>query len=129
MGKGSALSFTLSPFLFFLLRVTNAWWWPLEKWYWPEGVAREETIPAFVAAFATLGYTPGNTPDLEGGVEKVALYAVAETPAHVARQLPDGRWTSKLGPNIDIEHDRPEDVGGGAYGEVVAILSRKTSAG
>src|SRR4051812_32299385 len=99
--------------------VTNAWWWPLERWYSPEGVARAETIPAFMAAFANLGYTPGSTPDLEAGIEKVALYAVGETPTHAARQLPDGRWTSKLGPSIDIEHTRPEDVAGGTYGGVV----------
>jgi hypothetical protein len=28
----------------------DRWWWPDEDSYWPEGVAREETIAAFVAA-------------------------------------------------------------------------------
>src|SRR5262245_5559653 len=103
--------------------VTDAWWWPVPGRYWPEKAPREETLAAFLAALATLGFAPGASEDLEPGVEKVALYAQGATPTHMARQLADGRWTSKLGPNIDIKHDRPEDVAGGVYGEVAAILS------
>jgi hypothetical protein len=33
-------------------------------------------------------------------------------------------WTSKLGAAIDIEHDSPEALAGGVYGEVVAVLGR-----
>ncbi len=86
---------------------------------------REESLPAFLAAFATLGYTPGISPLLEPDVEKVALYAVGTTPTHAARQLRTGMWISKLGPAIDIEHTTPDDVAGGVYGKVVAILHRK----
>jgi hypothetical protein len=53
-------------------------------------------------------------------------YAVATTPTHAARQQANGWWTSKLGPSVVIEHRQPEDVGGGVYGEVIAVLSRKT---
>jgi hypothetical protein len=108
--------------------VTDAWWWPVPGRYWPEHVPREETLAAFLAALATRGFAPGASADLEPSVEKVALYAQGATPTHIARQLADGRWTSKLGPNIDIEHARAEDVAGGAYGEIVAILSRKVVA-
>jgi hypothetical protein len=105
--------------------VVDAWWWPLPGHFWPEGVPREETIPAFLAAFALHGFLPHPTTDLEPDLEKVALYATSLTPTHAARQLPNGWWTSKLGPAIDIEHQTLEDVAGGAYGEVVAVLSRK----
>jgi hypothetical protein len=104
--------------------VTDAWWWPTPGRYWPPNVPREESLAAFLAAFATLGYAPGDSPVSEPGVEKVALYAVGNTPTHAARQLLSGMWTSKLGPAIDIEHTTPDAVAGGAYGEVVAILSR-----
>ncbi len=108
--------------------VTDAWWWPAPGRYWPANVPRDEPLAAFLAAFATLGYAPGASPALEPGVEKVALYAAQGVPTHAARQLPGGTWTSKLGPAVDIEHTTPEDVGGGVYGEVVAILSRPATA-
>ena len=41
---------------------------------------------------------------LEIGFEKVAIYSDAHGPQHVARQLPDGKWTSKLGQQVDVEH-------------------------
>ncbi len=92
--------------------------------YWPPGVPREESFAAFVAALATVGYAPGDSPILEPGVEKVALYALGETPTHAARQLANGTWSSKLGPAIDIEHATPDAVAGGIYGEVVVIMVR-----
>jgi hypothetical protein len=108
--------------------VTDAWWWPVPGRYWPDGVLREETLPAFLAAFATLGYLPGVSAILEPDVEKVAVYAAGSTPTHAARQLASGWWTSKLGPSLDIEHATAEDVAGGAYGEVVALLGRTRAA-
>ena len=40
-------------------REAARWWWPgpdLEHEYWPADVAREETIVAFLLAFATIGF-------------------------------------------------------------------------
>jgi len=65
---------------------------------------------------------------LEPGVEKVALYGVSIFYTHVARQLPTGTWTSKLGAAEDIKHETPEDVAGGAYGQVVQFMKRPISA-
>jgi hypothetical protein len=105
--------------------IVDAWWWPAPGRYWPPSVPRVESVEAFIAAFATLGYVPGSTADLEADVEKVALYALLDTPTHAARQLASGMWTSKLGPAIDIDHTVPDAVAGEADGEVVAILARK----
>lgn len=107
--------------------VTDAWWWPVSGRYWPAGVAREETLAAFLAAFASIGYAPCATPGLEPGIEKVVLYAAGDKPTHAARQLPGGAWTSKLGPRLDIEHDTLEALAGGVYGKPVAVLSRRAS--
>jgi hypothetical protein len=107
--------------------MTDAWWWPVPGRYWPPDAPREETIAAFLAVFATFGYAACASADLEPGIEKVALYAVGNTPTHAARQLTTGWWTSKLGPSIDIEHKSPEDVAGGVYGEVFALRSRRTA--
>jgi hypothetical protein len=108
--------------------VTDAWWWPdpMDLTAWPAAARREETIPAFVEAFETLGFVPCAADALEIGFEKIALYALAEVPRHAARQLPNGRWTSKLGELEDIEHTL-EGLVGDWYGSVVQILKRPLS--
>lgn len=98
-------------------------WWPHDQGFWPAGAPREETIDAFVRAFATLGYSPCDTAENEAGIEKVALFAIGEEPKHAARQLESGTWTSKLGQDVDIEH--PLDaVVGDKYGRMVGVLQR-----
>jgi len=92
---------------------TDRWWWPdpMGVGYWPGGAPREETLPAFLAAYATLGYTPTTDPSPEANTGKVAIYACSGLPTHAARQLPGGRWTSKLGRDADIEHALADLVG------------------
>jgi hypothetical protein len=107
-------------------------WWPLEdsdEAYWPAGVVCEATLEAFQAAFATLGYAPCGNEEPEVGVEKIALFAdAAARPTHAARQLANGRWTSKLGKAEDIEHEL-HDLEGVLYGSVVLIMKRPVIAG
>lgn len=101
------------------------WWWPdaAGEDSWPAGVARAETVDAFRDAFATLGYVVCDDDQMEARYEKVALFALAGVPKHAARQLPNGRWISKLGPSEDIEH-RLHDLMGMAYGAVVLVMKR-----
>jgi hypothetical protein len=106
-------------------------WWPDEadtpdSAYWPSGVQRQETLDAFRDAFASLGYTVCNDDRLELGFEKVALFALLGVPKHAARQLPNGRWTSKLGEWEDIEHAL-HDLTGMVYGSVALVLKRPLS--
>jgi hypothetical protein len=104
---------------------TEAWWWPDsdEIGYWPAGAVREETVAGFVAAFRSLGYEVCESGVAESGVEKVAIFALRGLPTHAARQLPSGRWSSKLGPQEDIEHTL-EALDGPVYGSIVAVLRR-----
>lgn len=91
---------------------------------WPEGAPKEDTLAAWVAAFGTLGYAPCDDGGLEPGFEKVAIYARDGTaPQHAARQLPSGRWTSKLGTIEDVEHDL-DGLVGERYGDIVVFLKR-----
>ena len=46
---------------------------------------------------------------------------------HAAKQLPTDLWTSKLGKKADIEHEKPDDVAGGLYGQVFEIMKRPLS--
>ena len=105
--------------------INNDWWWPNGFDTWPSGAPMEETLPAFIAAFTPLGYEVCDDGALEDGVEKVAIYArPSGRVTHMARQLPTGRWTSKLGEAEDIEHGSPDELEGAVYGAVVRYMRR-----
>lgn len=102
-------------------------WWepdPFDQYYWPDGAARSGTLDAFVQAFTTIGYERCESEQLEEHYEKAALFVdAAGSPTHAARQLRSGRWTSKLGQHVDIEHDL-RDLEGEKYGKVAVFLKR-----
>lgn len=101
-------------------------WWPdsLEQAYWPEEAPRRVTLDAFAKAYSLLGYEVCDTHDNERGFEKVAIFVDPDDqPKHGARQLLSGKWTSKLGKSIDIEHDL-NAVEGAEYGSVALIMKR-----
>jgi hypothetical protein len=103
-------------------------WWPDAQniHYWPPGVKREETLEAFQTAYQTLGYEVTQNDNLEKGFQKIAIYTGSnQVPKHVARQISNGKWTSKLGQDEDIEHDNLQGlVGNPGYGEVACIMKR-----
>ncbi len=101
----------------------SRWWEP--GCYWTIPGDRLESGPAnLVAVFESIGFVRCNSAAQESNWEKVALYSCGGEYTHAARQLESGKWTSKLGAHLDIEHDSPDDVGGGVYGEVFAFLKR-----
>jgi hypothetical protein len=108
---------------------TDRWWSPLpeDDYYWPEGVPREVSVAAFVKAYETLGFALCAGGELEAGMEKLAIYVTADArPQHVARQLPNGLWTSKLGRLEDIEHEL-DGLAGKLYGTVQCFMKRVQS--
>lgn len=106
--------------------ITERWWWPSEFSYWPRGVPRAVTLDAFAQAYGSLGFERCADSNLEEGFEKVAVYADEfHKPQHAARQLPDGRWTSKLGQGVDIEHANLTCLEGASYGRVALVLRRR----
>lgn len=90
--------------------------------YWPTG-EDEDTLAGFIRGYGALGYLPCSSAAPEPGLEKLAIYADGEFPTHVARQLPNGHWTSKLGEWEDVEHAL-EALVGKEYGQVALIMSR-----
>ena len=110
----------------------NRFWDPNGGW-WPAGIPRDLSINAFVQAYSTVGYVQCADGTHDPGVEKIAIYAknvpgFGQQPTHAARQLPNGRWTSKLGKNVDIEHTTLEAIADGTYGSVVLFMSRPLGA-
>ncbi len=110
---------------------TRRWWWPDRNFtsYWPLSIPREETIDAFIAVFNTLGYDRCEDASLEPNYEKIAIFCKhGNMPTHAARQLNSGLWTSKLGKEIDVEHDFdelsnfPELVR--EYGQIAFLMRR-----
>ncbi len=111
----------------------ESWWDPDEhadEASWPEDVARDVGVETLKLVFVGAGFTDCSRSDLEEGLEKIALYAEGTEFTHVARQLPSGRWTSKLGEDCDIEHELealvspPGRSTAWRYGEVVAFMQR-----
>ena len=101
-------------------------WWPDKMGvdHWPDGVPREATLEAFVAAFRTLGYEICNSSEAEANCEKIALYTKpAGTPSHAAKQATNGLWRSKLGDSVDIEHEL-DGVDGRRYGTIAKFMKR-----
>jgi hypothetical protein len=105
---------------------TGQWWEPGVFWPVPTPPG-DYGIGVLILAFQAQGYEACADGELEPGFEKVALFGDAIFYTHAARQLPNGTWTSKLGPAEDIEHDTPVAVAGGIYGEIAQFMRRPTS--
>jgi hypothetical protein len=84
----------------------------------------DESLGNFIEAFRTLSYEVCTDGDEEAGFEKVALYGRNGLCLHAARQLTSGKWASKLGVDIDIEHIAHDSLEGPAYGQVVVFMRR-----
>ncbi len=107
--------------------VTDCVWWPDARrlHYWPVRGVREDSFESFIRAFGGLGYEPCEGFELADGFQKVAIYVDRQGyTTHMARQLPTGEWTSKLGQEIDITHALLSTLEGPGYGSVAQILRR-----
>jgi hypothetical protein len=83
-------------------------------------------VSRYIEYFNSLGFTISNNPNLQEGVIKIAVYSDDSNEfKHVARQLPNGKWTSKLGDWEDIEHETAEVLLGKSYGSRLTIMERK----
>ncbi|WP_339828463.1 hypothetical protein [uncultured Parvibaculum sp.] len=98
-------------------------WWPTSRAFWPMDARGKTTMEAFEDWFEADGWEETTSASVERGYKKVALYALAGQPTHAARLLSSGRWTSKLGRNIDLSHDLPE-LNGPEYGQVIKIFRK-----
>ena len=92
--------------------------------YWPPSIPRDDLIVTVMSLFAGEGFSLCDDDAPEPGYEKIALYAFVGQFMHVARQLEDGRWTSKLGNREVITHPSLTNLAGGFFGSVHCIMRR-----
>lgn len=110
----------------FAADVNTVFWWPDQSGdgFWPIAW-REVSVSCFVEAFRSIGYEICNNGGLELGYDKIALFILNGQPTHAAKQLPDGRWKSKLGRWEDIEHASLKAVEDHIYGKAEVFMRRK----
>jgi hypothetical protein len=96
--------------------VEEQWWWPGGPG-WPIAVNHGETVKSFDALVKHFGGERCNGPEIEEGYVKLDLYIDQYgEPTHMARQTIRGTWISKMGGNMEVEHDLNE-LDGEGYGE------------
>jgi hypothetical protein len=102
--------------------------WDPFVYYWPPGVPKSMAFDALVALFSGLNYTLCPDGSLDEKLQKVALFGKAGAFGiewtHAALQLPNGRWTSKIGDCEDIAHEALEAINCPDYGTPLAFMSR-----
>ena len=101
--------------------------WDDDDGYWPEGATRSASIDSLKEVFVAIGFEQCDGGSVEPGFEKVALYEQQGAWTHAAVQTPRGTWRSKMGDGPVIEHDNPESLSGGPYGNPT-IYMRRTKA-
>jgi len=107
----------------------DRWWWPGHPdGFWPPGVQAAATVAAFEAAYRSVGYEACASGAFESVFDKIVIFTdAAGVPTHAARQLLSGRWTSKLGRDVDIEHRAPESLTSVVYGAPALFMRRRRS--
>ena len=110
------------------LEDNERWWQPFPNDYqfWPEIASESYSTSAYKKMFMLhYRFEECDSPDFEEGYEKIAIYGSRCQFTHVARQLADGRWASKLGDWEDIEHNTLKALESQDYGNVECVLKRK----
>jgi hypothetical protein len=115
------------------LGMNNCWIWPdsvYDIYTWPYNLPRVLNKTIFIKLFGHYEYKiiPDMDISIQEHIQKIAIYAnTLGLPTHAARQLRNGYWTSKLGIDMDIEHDTLEVLEGPAYGSVYVIMGKLAS--
>jgi hypothetical protein len=95
-------------------------------YFWFPGLPRKWDEATLRLLFEKHNYSVADNSEVEPGYEKVVFYSDDEgVPQHFARQLPNGKWTSKIGDLNDIEHDSLECLVSHLYGAPGLVLKRK----
>lgn len=104
-------------------------WWeptPFVNYYWPKEIPKQNSVKTYAQLLHKFGFIKCNDGKLEKGYQKIAIYINAQdTPTHLARQLKNGEWTSKIGTIKDIVHNNLKGLEGKEYGIASFYFKRK----
>jgi hypothetical protein len=101
----------------------TTWWSYADGYYWPIA-DHSNGVQNLINVFESIGFQRCENNQVEANYDKVAIFAKAGIWKHAARQLADGRWASKLGPDEDIEHVTLESLEGDVYGVVFCTMRK-----
>lgn len=108
----------------------DMWYWPPlgskpdDDEYWPAELADDTRIETFISAMELEGFRRCPSDDTDTNCTRIALYSKDGDCTHASRQLPNGRWTSKLGFWHDIQHSNPEALEGEIYGSIYCYMKK-----
>lgn len=97
---------------------------------WPNAEDRGSAIEIYTKMYRGEGFVKAIKGVREPGFEKIAIYwdKTSKQFLHVARQMEDGSWTSKLGRSSDVKHAKPDTLGPagspGGYGQLWGYMKR-----
>lgn len=97
---------------------------------WPNTDDSGSSIDTYVKMFRGEGFVKATRGNQEAGFDKIVIYweKASRTFTHVARQMENGHWWSKLGAASDVQHQKPDTLGPvgspGGYGEVWGYMKR-----
>jgi hypothetical protein len=94
---------------------------------WPDE-DRQLAWPDFRKLFELCGFSHCLNGDIEAGHEKIVLMGGHGVVMHASRQIKNGRWTSKLGAQVDGEHPSPDTLRH-LYGDVLLWMKRQWTGG
>lgn len=85
----------------------------------------DDSVHKYINHFLQLGFTKTDKQQHEEGILKIAIYTDQQQNfLHVARSLPNKRWTSKIGDWEDIEHNTLDVLSGEFYGSPQIIMQK-----
>ena len=107
-----------------VLDYKDRWMEPSPAGVWPVPHSGFSVV-AYSEMFAHFGYEGCADGSLESGFEKIVIYGDTSARfSHVAKQLPDGRWSSKLGELSDVKHSTPDVLMSQLYGSPLMFMRR-----
>ncbi|MGD0541516.1 MAG: hypothetical protein ABSB33_08360 [Tepidisphaeraceae bacterium] len=101
------------------------WWDPsgVDGTAWPGDLARDDSVETFLELFRRWGFYSCDNSSYEAGYEKLAVFGIDGLFEHVAIQVSDNLWISKLGNLEDIQHPLMP-MEGSQYGNICHYLKR-----
>jgi len=98
------------------------------KWIGARPTHLDDRVETYIGLFKSVGFTLCEDPSVEQGFEKIAIYDKDGAFRHVAKQLPCGSWSSKVGEMEDILHAQLEPLEfPSKYGRVKFYMKRPTN--